>query len=117
VKIFYIDEGEGPPIVLHHGLAGTHLDWIMYNDYIKALKDRYRLLAIDARGRGKSDKRYAPEEHSMKHYVGDVTAVLDAAGLDKAHFWGYSMGGQVGLATGKYAPERFSSLIISAARA
>jgi pimeloyl-ACP methyl ester carboxylesterase len=112
VKIFYIDEGEGPPIVLHHGLAGTHLDWIMYNDYIKALKDRYRLLAIDARGRGKSDKRYAPEEHSMKHYVGDVTAVLDAAGLDKAHFWGYSMGGRVGLATGKYAPDRFSSLII-----
>ncbi len=42
VKIFYIDEGNGPPIVLHHGLAGTHLDWIMYNDYIEALRDRYR---------------------------------------------------------------------------
>jgi pimeloyl-ACP methyl ester carboxylesterase len=48
----------------------------------------------------------------MEHYVGDVTAVLDAAGLDRAHFWGYSMGGRVGLAAGKYAPERFSSLIV-----
>jgi len=48
----------------------------------------------------------------MKCMVGDVVAILDDLGIDKAIFWGYSMGGSVGLATGKYAPERFSALII-----
>jgi pimeloyl-ACP methyl ester carboxylesterase len=67
---------------------------------------------MDARGRGKSDKPHGPEDHSVEHMVGDVTAILDDLGIDKAHFWGYSMGGRVGLATGKYAPDRFSSLII-----
>ena len=112
VKIFYTLEGEGPPIVLHHGLGGTHENWSKQVNYVEALRDKHRLVLMDARGRGRSDKPHPPEEHSMKHYVGDVTAVLDAAGLDRAHFWGYSMGGRVGLATGKYAPERFSSLIV-----
>jgi pimeloyl-ACP methyl ester carboxylesterase len=112
VKIFYKEEGEGPPIVLHHGLGGTHENWSKAVDYVGVLRDMYRLVLMDARGRGRSDKPHAPEEHSMKHMVGDVTAVLDDMGIDKAHFWGYSMGGRVGLATGRYATDRFSSLVI-----
>ena len=112
VKIFYTEEGEGPPIVLHHGLGGTHESWINEVNYVEVLKDSYCLVLMDARGRGRSDKPHAPEEHRMKHMVGDVTAVLDDLGVDKAHFWGYSMGGRVGLATGRYAPDRFSSLVI-----
>ena len=112
VKIFYIAEGEGPPLVLHHGLGGTHRTWIRPVDYVGALKDKYRLIILDARGRGRSDKPHAPEEHSMEHMVGDVTAVLDDLGIDRAHFWGYSMGGRVALAAGKYAPDRFTSLIV-----
>ena len=115
VKIFYKEEGEGPPIILQHGLAGSHLDWIRGADYFGALRDKYHLIALDARGRGKSDKLYSPEEHSMEHMVDDVTAVLDDVSLEKAHFWGYSMGGRVGLAAGVYAPDRFSSFIIGGA--
>jgi pimeloyl-ACP methyl ester carboxylesterase len=114
-KIFYKIEGKGPPIVLQHGLAGTHLDWIRYTDYVKALKDKHKLILLDARGRGKSDKPHEPEMHSMKNYVEDITAILDDIGLEKAHFWGYSFGGRVGLAAGVYASERFSSLIIGGA--
>ena len=112
VKIFYKLEGKGPPLVLQHGLAGTHLDWIKFKDYVDALKTRYQLILLDARGRGQSDKPYVPEMHSLKNYVGDITAILDDIGLEKAHFWGYSFGGRVGLAAGVYAPERFNSLII-----
>ncbi len=115
VKIFYKTEGRGPPIVLHTGLAGTHLDWIKFADYVEALKDSYHLILIDPRGRGKSDKPYEPEMHSLKHMVGDVTSVLDEMGLEKAHFWGYSMGGRVGLAAAVYASERFNSFIIGGA--
>jgi len=117
VKIYYEIVGNGPPLVLYHGLAGTHEDWIMYADYVTPLKEKYSLILMDARGQGKSDKPHLPEEHSLQNMVGDVTAVLDAIGLEKAHFWGYSMGGTVGFAIGVYAPERFNSLIIGAAGA
>ncbi|MHA2303536.1 MAG: alpha/beta fold hydrolase [Candidatus Thorarchaeota archaeon] len=112
VKIFYKVVGDGPPLILHHGLGGTHENWIKLVNYVEILKDIYRLILMDARGRGRSDKPHSPEKHSQKYMVGDVTAILDDLGVEKAHFWGYSMGGRVGLATGKYAPDRFNSLII-----
>ncbi len=111
VRIFYDLEGDGPPLVLHHPLTGTHEYWRKLG-YAEVLKDKYRLILMDARGHGKSDKPHAPEMYGMEYMVGDVTAVLDDSSIDKAHFWGYSMGGRVGLATGRYAPDRFSSLII-----
>ena len=107
--------GEGTPIVFVPGLAGTHLDWYKMSDYVGVLRGRYRLILMDPRGRGKSDKPHEPENHSLRLMVGDVTAILDDLGLEKAHFWGYSMGGTVGLAAGVYAPERFHSLIVGGA--
>jgi pimeloyl-ACP methyl ester carboxylesterase len=111
VRIFYKVVGDGSPLVLHHGLGGTHEEWSRVG-YVEALKDKYRLILMDARGRGKSDKPQAPKEHSTELMVGDVVAVLDDLGIEKAHFWGYSMGGRVALAAGKYASDRFNSLII-----
>ena len=112
VRIFHEVEGIGTPLVLHHGLTGSHENWSKRANYVGALKDKYQLILMDARGHGRSDKPHAPDRYGMKYMVGDVTAVLDELGIDKAHFWGYSMGGRVGLATGRYAPDRFSSLII-----
>jgi len=112
VRIFYELVGAGPPLVLHHGLTGTHEGWSKHANYVGVLKDKYQLVLMDARGHGRSDKPHVPERYGMEYMVGDVTAVLGDLSIDKAHFWGYSMGGRVGLATGKYAPDRFSSLII-----
>lgn len=112
IRIFYESEGVGSPLVLHHGLTGTHENWTKYVNYVEVLKDKYQLILMDARGHGRSDKPHVPELYGMEYMVGDVTAVLDELGIDEAHFWGYSMGGRIGLAAGKYAPDRFSSLII-----
>jgi len=112
VRIFYELIGAGPPLVLHHGLTGTHESWSKHANYVGVLKDKYQLVLMDARGHGRSDKPHVPERYGMEYMVGDVIAVLDELDIDKAHFWGYSMGGRVGLATGRYAPNRFSSLII-----
>jgi pimeloyl-ACP methyl ester carboxylesterase len=112
IKIFYETEGSGSPLVLHHGLTGTHENWTKIVNYVDALKDKYQLILMDARGHGRSGKPHVPELYGMEYMVGDVTAVLDELSIDEAHFWGYSLGGRVGLATGRYAPERFSSLII-----
>jgi pimeloyl-ACP methyl ester carboxylesterase len=112
VRIFYELEGDGHPLILHHGLTDTHENWSKRAYYVGVLKDKYQLVLMDARGHGRSDKPHAPERYGMEYMVGDVTAVLDELNIDKAHFWGYSMGGRIGLATGKYAPDRYSSLII-----
>ena len=111
-KIFYESEGVGSPLVLHHGLWGTHENWTKSVNYVDVLNDKYQLILMDARGHGRSGKPHVPELYGMEHMVGDVTAVLDELSIDEAHFWGYSMGGRIGLAIGKYAPERFISLII-----
>jgi pimeloyl-ACP methyl ester carboxylesterase len=111
VRICYEVIGDGPPLVLQHGLWGSLEAWKRFK-YVDALKDNYQLILIDARGHGKSDKPHEPKQYSMKHMTGDVVAVLDDLGITRANFWGYSMGGRIGLALGKYAPDRFSSLII-----
>jgi len=111
VRINYKLEGEGYPLILQHGLSGNLEGW-REAGYIGPLAEKYRLILIDARGHGKSDKPHNSEAYKSELMVSDVVAVLDDLGVDKAHFFGYSMGGRIGLATGRYAPDRFSSLII-----
>jgi pimeloyl-ACP methyl ester carboxylesterase len=47
--------------------------------------------------------------------IADVTAVLDASGVERAHYWGYSMGGRTGFGMAKFAPTRVNGLIIGGA--
>ena len=110
-KIFYELEGEGYPLFIHHGLGGSIKSW-RDEGYIAPLSERFSLIMIHARGHGESDRPRNPEAYSGKLMAGDVVAVLEDTGVEKAHFFGYSMGGRVGLALCKYAPSRFSSMII-----
>lgn len=83
--------------------------------YVEALQHDYRLILVDAQGHGHSDKPHEPAAYEPQLFVADILAVLDHLHIAKAHFWGYSMGGRIGFATAKYAPERFSSFIIGGA--
>ena len=111
IRLYYEVEGQGPPLVLQHGRAGALQGWREVG-YVEALKDDYRLILVDARGHGRSDKPHDPQAYGMALWVADVVAVLDNLGIDKAHFLGYSMGGWIGWGMAKYAPQRLSSLII-----
>ena len=111
MRIYYEVEGNGPPLVLQHGLTQTLEDWRDFG-YSKALKNDYQLILIDARGHGHSDKPHEPEAYGGQLMVGDVVAVLDVVNVSKAQYWGYSMGGGIGFNVAKYAPERFHALII-----
>jgi pimeloyl-ACP methyl ester carboxylesterase len=111
IRIHYRTEGEGPPLVLHHWSLTTLESWYDYG-YVSALRDDYRLILLNARGHGGSDKPHGPEAYGLEQRVGDVVAVLDDLRIAKAHFFGYSMGGWVGFGNAQYAPERFQSLII-----
>ena len=110
-RIHYIVDGKGPPLLLHHGLSGSFESWKDYG-YVDALKPDYRLILIDARGHGRSDKPHDPELYGPEHRVGDVTTVLDDLEIESAHFFGYSYGGRVGLELAKFCPERVLSMII-----
>jgi len=111
VRIHYEVEGEGPLLVLQHGFSGSLRDWRDCG-YVEGLKNDYRLLLVDARGHGSSDKPHHVEAYTSQARVGDILAVLDALTLSKAHYLGYSMGGWIGFALAKYAPERFHSFMI-----
>lgn len=70
---------------------------------------------MDARGHGRSDAPHDAAAYALPIRASDVVSVLDALGIDRTHFLGYSLGGGAGWAIAKYAPERFTSLIIGGA--
>jgi pimeloyl-ACP methyl ester carboxylesterase len=111
VRIHYQVEGEGPPLVLQHGFTESLVDWYEAG-YVKALRPDYRLILLDARGHGASDKPHDPDAYALNRRVADVVAVLDALGIAKALYWGYSMGAWIGFGLAKYAEERVCALVI-----
>src|SRR5262249_11932754 len=96
VRIYYETVGNGVPLVLHHGSPQASGDWREFG-YVGPLSERYQVVLMDARGHGQSDKPHDREAYAHDRLVGDVVAVLDAAGIERAHFWGYSFGGWIGL--------------------
>ena len=115
VRIRYEVEGSGPPLLLHIGFIGGLEDWADAG-YVAPLARRFRVLRLDPRGQGQSDKPHDPAAYAAAFRVGDVLAVLNAEGIERAHFWGYSLGGWVGFALGVFAPDRVASLIIGGAQ-
>jgi pimeloyl-ACP methyl ester carboxylesterase len=111
VRIHYQVEGEGPALVLQHGFTESVVDWYE-SGYVEALRPDYRLILIDARGHGASDKPHDRDAYVLNRRVADVVAVLDALEIGKALFWGYSMGGWIGFGIAKYAAERVRALVI-----
>jgi 3-oxoadipate enol-lactonase len=104
-------DGDGPWVVLSHGLA---TDLSMWDELTEALKDRYRVLRYDARGHGGS---VATEgDYTLDLLVADAVGLLDALGIGQCHFGGLSMGGMVTLGMLLDHPERVKSAIIADSR-
>ena len=110
VQINYEVEGnpDGPPLVLQHGLTGYLESW-RERGYTEVLGADYRLILIDARGHGRSDKPHEPAAYARELRAADVGAVLSDLGIEKTHYFGYSMGGRIGCALLSHAPERLIS--------
>ena len=113
--IHYEVVGEGPPLVLQHGFSSSLDEWHEFG-YVGGLCEHFRLLLVDARGHGRSDKPRRDQDYVLRLLVSDIVAVLDHAHVDRAHYLGYSRGGWIGFGMAKHAEARLSSLVIGGAQ-
>jgi len=109
VKIHYEVHGNGPPLILTHGYSSTSAMW---QGQVAALSKRPKLILWDMRGHGQSDYPEATEAYSEAMTVGDIAALLDEVGAEKAIVGGLSLGGYMSLAFYRAHPERVSALLI-----
>lgn len=110
VRIGYQVVGSGPPLMLVHGSLLTHTIWRTFG-YLKALRSSRRLILVDMRGHGRSDKPHEVDAYAMRTMVDDLLAVLDAVGVEKTDYWGYSFGARAGLTLAASTVGRVNSLI------
>jgi len=115
VRLHYTDEGKGIPVILVHGFAVQgDLNWRWPGCVRKLLHNGYRVITIDVRGHGKSERPHHPEAYGTE-LSDDVIRLMDHLGIAKAHVAGYSMGGFITLKTIARHPDRLLSGIICAA--
>jgi 3-oxoadipate enol-lactonase len=108
-SLYYQDTGgSGDPIVFSHGLLW---DTTLFASQIAALRDRYRCIAYDHRGQGKSadDNGRAID---MVTVTEDAVALIEALGIAPVHFVGLSLGGIVGMRLAITRPEIVRSLVL-----
>ncbi len=89
-KIYWDGQGRGEPVLLIMGLGWVSDMWYRTRPLLSA---RYRTIAFDNRGVGRSDVPAGPYPISLM--ASDAAAVLDAAGIESAHLFGVSMGGMI----------------------
>lgn len=111
-KIHYQVYGDGPPLIIHHGLFSSAAS-LAYPQFVEAVSSAFQMIFIDSLGHGESDMQEDPSHYTRQHRAGDIVAVLDDLGIDQASYFGYSMGGWLGCAIAKYAPERLAALCIA----
>jgi pimeloyl-ACP methyl ester carboxylesterase len=110
LRIHYEEEGEGPPLVLLHGSTsvGTR-DWGAQRPLFR---QHFRLLMPDARGHG-GTRWDATRGWDRSALVDDLTAFLDALGLDRVRLMGLSMGGGTALLMASRHPERVEVMVLA----
>jgi pimeloyl-ACP methyl ester carboxylesterase len=113
VEIAYLDEGEGDPIVLVHGFASSKtVNWV-YPTWVSELrKNGYRVIALDNRGHGDSEKLYDSESYHIGIMAGDITALMDHLKIERADIMGYSLGGRMTAWLAHRVPQRLRSAIL-----
>ncbi len=105
--------GDGRPVVLIHGFTSNrHENWRRLGWYGAFERRRMRMAALDCRGHGESAKPHDPAAYSRAAMVGDVVALLDHLGTERADLIGYSMGARIALAAGLAHPQRFPLIVL-----
>jgi pimeloyl-ACP methyl ester carboxylesterase len=108
IRIAYETVGEGPSVVLVHGFA----NWKAPGWFDTLTVAGCRVIAMDCRGHGESDKPHDPAFYNHALMAEDVVAVMDAAGVGDAFLMGYSMGGFISMHVLMDHPELLRKVVI-----
>lgn len=103
-------ENDAPWLTMVHGFSHNHT---YFSAQVPAFRDDYRLLLVDFRGHGGSSQ--VPGPFGIEEYADDILAALDAAGVEKTHYWGTHTGTAAGLVIAYRQPERLRSLVLESA--
>ncbi|WP_430243642.1 alpha/beta fold hydrolase [Neorhizobium sp. DAR64861/K0K2] len=115
LSLSYLDEGDpaGDPVLLIHGFASSAtVNWV-HPGWVKTLGDAgYRVIAMDNRGHGGSDKPTDPDAYRPWVMAADSVALLDHLRIPAAHLFGYSMGARISVFAALNDPDRVRSLVL-----
>lgn len=106
-SLHYEEYGHGAPLILIHGLGSSSQDWELQ---VPVLARHYRLIVVDVRGHGRSDK--PRERYSIKGFSFDLSALIEHLALPPAHVVGLSMGGMIAFQLAVDEPAQVNSLCI-----
>lgn len=107
MRLSVTEAGEGPPLILLHGLFGAGQNWGAMR---RALAARHRVLTPDLRNHGSSPRAAAMDYAIM---AADIAETMDAAGIARAAVLGHSMGGKVAMALALAHPDRVERLVVA----
>ena len=106
----YAGAADKPPILCLHGLTRNSRDWA---EFAERYSPRFRVLALEFRGRAGSDYDPVPQRYNPLTYAGDVIELLDQLGISQAIFVGTSLGGLVTMTVAATAPQRIYATILN----
>lgn len=108
INVYYEIHGEGQPLLLIAGLGADVSSWAFQ---VPAFSARYRVIAFDNRGVGRTDAPDRP--YSLEMMADDTAGLLDHLGIERAHMVGLSMGGMIAQEFALKYPERVNALVLA----
>ena len=106
-------EFDAPVVVIVHGFASNVRDnWVLTGWVRELTRAGYRVLALDQRGHGNSDKPHEPDAYAIRTLVGDVETVMDTYLVEEAFYVGYSLGARVGWEVVRDLPQRIDRAVL-----
>lgn len=110
MKNYFIEKGEGEPLLLLHGNGEDHTYFEHQMEYFSKM---YRVIALDTRGHGKSERGNKP--FTIVQFAQDLYDFLEEQKIEKAHILGFSDGGNIALTLALNHPEKVNKLILNGA--
>jgi pimeloyl-ACP methyl ester carboxylesterase len=107
-RLYYEESGKGDPIILVHGLGGSVFDWIMQIPFFSKV---YRVIAVEMRDHGESDKWSGP--YDIKMFSEDLDQFVGKLGVQKSVFFGVSMGGMIVMQLALDHPKMVEALVLA----
>ena len=110
IELFYIENGQGSPIIMLHGNTGKAR---YFKHQIDVFAQKYHVYAIDTRGHGKTPRGEKP--FTIRQFADDLLVFMNNHGIEKATLMGFSDGGNIAMRFAIAYPERVDRLILNGA--